>query len=102
MFPLMKFSHHTGPCSDRSHTWTHVNNRNDLDLTMGEAQLIDEFANHVTRSWMKVTSGSEVLVKIIGSMYQRVSRNLMEFSGISRSLSTRNFQSAAHDRRKAG
>ncbi|RKF55437.1 hypothetical protein OnM2_089030 [Erysiphe neolycopersici] len=60
-FPLVKFSHHTGPNGIRSYTWTHINYRNDLEFTLRDVRLVDENGNYETRAWMRVTGGVEVL-----------------------------------------
>ncbi|KAI1006409.1 hypothetical protein K3495_g1815 [Podosphaera aphanis] len=59
--PLLKFSHHTGPYGTRSHTWTHISHRNDLNFVLRDVRLIDDFGNYDTRRWMKVTGGFEIL-----------------------------------------
>ncbi|RKF81108.1 hypothetical protein GcM3_039012 [Golovinomyces cichoracearum] len=61
-FPLIKFSHHTGPNGSRSHAWTHINYRNDLKLILRDIRIIDDYGNYETRSWMKVVGGTEVMV----------------------------------------
>ncbi|RKF74566.1 hypothetical protein GcM1_238002 [Golovinomyces cichoracearum] len=60
-FPLIKFSHHTGPNGSRSHAWTHINYRNDLELILRDIRIIDDYGNYETRSWMKVVGGTEVM-----------------------------------------
>ncbi|POS85493.1 hypothetical protein EPUL_001989 [Erysiphe pulchra] len=60
-FPLVKFSHHTGPNGTRSYTWTHINYRNDLEFTLRDVRVVDENGNYETRAWMKITGGVEVL-----------------------------------------
>lgn len=70
-FPLVKFSHHLGPNGTKSHTWTHVNYRNDLELVLRDIPVVDDFGNHEIRSWMKVIGGSEILVKISHIEYSR-------------------------------
>ncbi|RKF65017.1 hypothetical protein GcC1_126004 [Golovinomyces cichoracearum] len=61
-FPLIKFSHHTGPNGSRSHAWTHINYRDDLELILRDIRIIDDYGNYETRSWMKVVGGTEVMV----------------------------------------
>jgi len=60
--PIAKFSHNTTPYGTKSFVWTHVNNRNDLDLVIRNARVVDDYGNYQERILMKVTGGAEVLV----------------------------------------
>lgn len=60
--PIVKFSHNTSPYGTKSFVWVHVNTRNDLDLVIRNARVVDDYGNYQDRILMKITGGAEVLV----------------------------------------
>jgi hypothetical protein len=63
--PVSKFSHSTLPIGAQNITWTHLNNRNDIDLVIRSTQLFDGARNHLPQLLMKISVGVEVLVCIL-------------------------------------
>jgi hypothetical protein len=63
--PVAKFSHSTLPIGAQNITWTHLNNRNDIDLVIRSTQVFDGARNPLPQTVMKITVGAEVLVRIL-------------------------------------
>jgi hypothetical protein len=62
--PVAKFSHSTLPIGAQNITWTHLNNRNDIDLVIQSTRVFDGARNHLPQILMKITVGVKVLVRI--------------------------------------
>jgi hypothetical protein len=62
--PVAKFSHSTLPIGAQNITWTHLNNRNDIDLVIRSTQVFDGAPHHLPQILMNITVGVEVLVRI--------------------------------------
>jgi hypothetical protein len=63
--PVAKFSHSTLPIGAQNITWTHLNNRNGIDLVVRSTRVFDGARNHLPQILMKITVGAEVLVRIL-------------------------------------
>lgn len=59
---IAKFSHNTCPNGTRNFVWSHVANRNDLDLIVRRSRVVDEYGNFNERLVMKIVAGAELLV----------------------------------------
>ncbi|TQS36672.1 hypothetical protein Golomagni_02869 [Golovinomyces magnicellulatus] len=81
-FPLIKFSHHTGPNGTRSHVWTHINYRNDLKFILRDIRIVDDYGNYETRSWMKIIGGTEVMESQDLSQLVNISQNFSSSLGV--------------------
>ncbi|KAF4637206.1 hypothetical protein G7Y89_g877 [Cudoniella acicularis] len=58
---IAKFSHNTCPYGTRTFTWTHVGERNDLDLVFRSVRVVDDQGNFTERLFLKITAGAELL-----------------------------------------
>lgn len=63
--PLAKFSHNTCPYGTTSFVWVHVQNKNDLDLVIRKARVVNSLGNYEEQIGMKVASRAEILVRIL-------------------------------------
>jgi hypothetical protein len=61
--PIVKFSHNTSPYATRNFVWNHVGARNDLDFIVRDMRVIDDQGNYTNRVLMKITAGTEMLVR---------------------------------------
>jgi hypothetical protein len=62
--PFAKFSHNTSPYGTRNFIWSHVSQRNDLDLIVRNDRVVDEYGNYSNRVVLKITAGMDVLVGV--------------------------------------
>lgn len=61
--PIAKFSHNTSHYATRNFVWNHVGARNDLDFNVRDMKVVDEHGNYANRVFMRITAGTETLVR---------------------------------------